>query len=610
MEQTTMAQDTKKEEYHYDFRYVEFIRNPELKERDGREPDTKNIICIALDYFDVIYVKKVQGLRECMISENDIPCEAYQSLGLFRKEKAGSKENTEGDPFQVNQEYPFFAIMQVTITPEAYLGENDGKAFDLDQAETELHKRVMKAQQTFGQNHKIGNLKLRYKIYHTINTMDFCIVLSSERMDFAAYLSTEIKAVICGQAKNVAPKYAVYTVMGIYTQFQAEKNRIYTEQDTILVARIRLSRGLYVNEQLLEKFRRILREEDTVNKECISTHSLPGRYELSVRIDGAENILGILGMTLGYMMHSFTGWEETTADNMKNDSSQSDAKPNTLKWLMETKNADYLNLRIFFNPLDCFELKSDQNILLNEYTRQPDENVENVYKDLLGYARDNGVREKLDAYFDKLHHMIHTYVTLIPQYDTNISIKMLGDCLIDFMKLFRLHIGFVSSRLENIEEVGKNVLWALNYFQQYIRVISSVNSNSFQSPQYEIEKDECSIVKLPIAYMQFLREMFDKYYALRKSYGSEEEEFKSFPKYTPLVIPYMQNSGYDSDFMMLTLLGQNMADDWEAVKGGWSSYIEEHETLMFIICQDMKKYKSASELIVSSFHEMGIIVMD
>lgn len=603
-----MGRNNTEEKYHYDFRYVEFIRNPQLKkthvDQSSWKPDAKNIICIALDYFDVIYVKKVHNLRECMVSENDIPCEAYQSLGLFRKEKENSKESQENDPFKVDQKYPFFAIMQVTVTPEAYQ-ENDGGSFDVEQLEGELHELVVKVRRHFEENHQIGELRLKHKIYHTVNTMDFCIVLSSERMDFAAYLSTEIKAITCGPTEEANPKYAVYTVMGIYNRFQIEKDRTYTGRDTILVARIRLSRGLYVDKNLLHEFREALRKENAAEKGCVSTHSLPGRYELSVRIDGAENILSILEMTLKYIMCSFTGEGEETAAGIKDHSTQSDEKTNVLKWLMENRSAKYLNLRIFFNTLDCFEMESEQGILLKEHTRLPDPEVEKTYENLHLCACQNGVLEKLDAYFDKLHHMIHTYVTLIPQYDTNINIKMLGECLIDFMKLLMLHIQFVSEGLENIEEVGKNTLWALNYFQQYVRVISSVNSSSFQSPQYEIEKDECSIVKLPIAYMQFLQEMFDKYYKLRESRSSEEKEFDCFPRYIPLVIPYMQNNSHDSDFMMLTLLGQNMTDNWDAVKGGWSDHIKESRTLMFIICQDMKKYKSASELIVSSFHEMG-----
>lgn len=586
------------EEKQLDFRYVELIRKPQIKEIDNDsncgKSNSENIICVALDYFDVIYAKRVPNLEKCMISENDIPCEAYQSLSLFREEQGKMEE----DPFQVNQEYPFFALMQVTVTPEVYQKVKEGEEFDQKLLEDELNEVVSEVKKIFESNDQV--IKLKYQIYHTINTMDFCIVLSSDRMDFSSCLSTRIKARVCGPTGQEDPKYAVYTVMGIYHQFAPERNRTYMQRDTILVARILLDRELYVKKKLREEFKAILRAEE--GKRDISTHSLLGRYELTVRLDGDKNILEILNTILSYIMCSFTEGKEKTNDQSINLSSDQNGD-NVLQWLMKKRMAKYLNIRIFFNTFNCFAIDAEQDSLLIKNTRKPHEEVEEAFEKLHEYADEQGALRKLDDYFHKLHHMIHTYVTLYPQYDTNINIKMLGDCLIDFIGLLKLHIGFVSEGNESIEDVEKNVLWALNYFQQYVRVISSVNSNSFQSPQYEIEKDECSIVKLPIAYMQFLQEMFSRYYEFKKALNDNESAY--FPKYVPLVIPYMQNSSYDSDFMMLTLLGQNMADDWNAVKDQWSSHIENGRVLIFIICQNMKKYKSASELIVSAFHEMG-----
>lgn len=595
------------EKKRLDFRYVEFIRKPQIKEDDENQDRKKsgagNIICVALDYFDVIYAKKVTSLEECMVSENDIPCEAYQSLGLFREDDEDTKDDVKADPFRVDQEYPFFAIMQVTVTPEVY--QNLEKDFDIKPLESELRETISETQEAFAAdpvaNH--GELKLKYQIYHTVNTMDFCIVLSCDRMDFPACLSARIKAKVCGSVGNANPKYAVYTVMGIYHKFISEKDRVYMHADTILVARILLDRKVYVEQQRLEELKEILCAE--TDKGYISTHNLPGRYELSVRIDGAGNILDMISKVLTYIMRSFTQGQEKT-DDAGEKQLLGIGHEDVLQWAMRTQSARYINIRIFFNSLECLSFMPEQDISLNGVTRLSDPKVEEIFADLYKCASGAEVLRRMKDYFDKLHHLIHTYVTLYPQYDTNLNIKMLGECLICFMKLLKLHIGFVSDNKENVEDVEKNVLWALNYFQQYVRVISSVNSSSFQAPQYEIEKDECSIVKLPIAYTQFLQEMFQKYYYYRSKEKNNDGEFVYFPKYVPLVIPYMQNSSQDSDFMMLTLFGQNMADDWECVEGAWQKYIGENNgILMFIICQDMMKYKSASELIVSTFHEMG-----
>lgn len=578
----------------HEFRYIEFIRNPKKDIRKTNVED--NIRCIALDYFDIIYTKEVDTLKKCMVSENDIPCEAYQSLGIFREKKKNLEE--ERDPFNVNEEYPFFAVLQVTLTPEAYVGSAQNIHIE---SMKELEQAFSKAQWSFVEE---GNrpMKAKYGIYYTVNTMDFCIVLASNRLDFAAYLSNRIKMEYKELNGKRVSKYAVYTVMGIYKGFKAQDKVSYMEQDTVLVTRVLLKRNLYGGN--LRSFKNLLEDNSQIE---ISTHSLPGRYELSIRIDGAESILKVLPQLLSYILDTFSKSDHTSAPKESENFRLEDGKTlpngcsNIIEWLIKTETAQYLNIRIFFQTAACYDFEIEDTMSLSEVLRKPDFRIEEIYKHLFEYAKEKKMLGKLGGYFDKLHNIIHTYIALYPQYDTNISIKMLGDFLMNFMQLLQMHLEFTSDKKEDVNDIAKNFLYAINYFQQYVKVISSVNSSSFQAPKYEIEKDECCIVKLPIAYSQFSTEIFGKYYKTREK--RNDEEFRFFPKYIPLVIPYMQNG--DSDFMMMTLLGQNMADAWNLTKDYWEKHLSKNEILIFIICQDMNEYKKVSDIIISTFHELG-----
>lgn len=132
---------------------------------------------------------------------------------------------------------------------------------------------------------------------------------------------------------------------------------------------------------------------------------------------------------------------------------------------------------------------------------------------------------------------------------------------------------FLEGNLIAQKDYAVNVLKGINYIEQYIKIITSVNGNSFETPQFGTERDECSIGKLPIAYTEYLCAVFNSYYEKRRKNGrSGDDEIDYFPQYFPLIVPYMIDG--NSDCMMSTLFSQ-------------------------------RKYKDVSSLLVSSFHEPG-----
>lgn len=589
----------------YEFRYLEFIRNPQIKESDI-DSVFSNIQFIALDYFDFIYTKKVDSFTDCMVAENDIPCEAYQSIGLFRKEKSDEK-----DIMDVKYaEFPFMAIIQITKTPESYQFYND-KDYCMDI--TELERTIEQAAEIFFHDCK-EKKRVECRVYQTVNTMDYCILVLTDRMGFSVYLSNKIKEI---EKENV-PKYSVYTNMAIYKDFDKKFFADKKSQLNLigngarLVARVHLKRNIY-NKNNLRQFIALSKKECTSNDAATDTHILTGRYDLSIRMYDSEKIIDMLPLLMKFIIYSFTKKTVNFA-LIQDEKSNIVSEKNMLKWLIKNDLVEYINARIFFNcelgfngqineknlDVDENNLDTDESYASRKALESIADQFNEIKKNIENIENPNS-RYKFAGFMNKLHYIVHIYTALYSRYDTNISINMLGDYLTDFMALLKMYINFLEKDKVDINDLSLNFSWGINYLHQFINVVTSVNSSSFESPKYEAEKDECSIVKLPIAYTEMINEVFEAYYNMRKK--RNDEEFKYFPQYKPLVIPYMQ--GLNQNFSMMTLFSQNMLSNWDFTKDKWEVYNNNNGALMYIICEDMNQYKNISNVIISAFHEVG-----
>ena len=220
-----------KEQKYDDFYYVEFVRNP----HNLSNFIDRDINYITLDYYDFIFAQKRNDFQACMNSVSDIHSEAYQSLSLFRKKS----ENEEFDPFEPDTETPFLLICQVTLTPESY---SDYDKFDLKNIEEdilELEETVNSVKSTY-----YNKINLKFKIYKTVNTMDFCIIISTNRMDYSSFLSNNIKK-IRTEKKNNNFKYAIFTITGISLNLDVKKD-IRIGNNAILVTRVQLKPQMYL----------------------------------------------------------------------------------------------------------------------------------------------------------------------------------------------------------------------------------------------------------------------------------------------------------------------------------------------------------------------------
>lgn len=272
-----------------EFKYVEFIRNPRIIRQD--DGDTGHELkWMAFDYFDFIDIREnIEKLIDCMDYQNEIPCEAYQSIGIFR----------DGNAKKQNDQSPFMAVLQVTFLKEAYQDDkesNDGQLFYEDEKK-KLEDAVGKIVDNFVKEHA-QNCLFDFGIYYTVNNIDFCILLYMDRLDLAEYIANHIKAI---QTPRKKPKYSVYTTVGISSGFKVESGKHYMDPETVLVARVHLRRKFY-SETIIQEFCKNLgrREKGFELKPITNTHSLPGKYDLSIRVDTGENILKVLPFIVKY----------------------------------------------------------------------------------------------------------------------------------------------------------------------------------------------------------------------------------------------------------------------------------------------------------------------
>lgn len=580
-----------------DFQYIEYIKGPKnISSQDGKSSQELDLKWMALDYFDYIYVHKVNSLDECMDYENNISCESYQSIGIFRDiEQDEENQNGQGDNL------PFMAILQVKFLPEVYQSEDENL---VEESKKELEKIIVATKDTFDQTCEIA-----FHVYYTVNNVDFCILLYSDRLDLAERVSNNITAIPSAKGSG---KYSVYDTIAISSDFSKPEEKKYMEDDTVLVTRILLNERFY-SQTIVDEFLKNLNcasQSTESNKPISNTHSLPGKYDLSIRIDGRKNILEVLPTIIDFNLSILKEEDKSNSSkDIETEKMDLDVSRNSIVFLLQKNCVKNMNVRIFFCPKCSF---SKDSFLKNlEEQEKRDSDVSQIYNKLEKEISENFSAQKfffakIMGYMEKLKHIIHTYEALSMNDDTKINMRMLKSYLVSFLNLLLLNAEFLKNGQVQQRDYAMNFLTGINYIHQYIKIITAVNGNSFETPQFGIERDECSIGKLPIAYTEFLGWIFEKYNKTRKdNLRTGDEEIAYYPMYFPLVVPYMQNG--DSDLYMTTLFGQNMSDNWDEIKDKWAEYIQNESTkvLMFIVCQDMRQYKDVSALLIASFHELG-----
>lgn len=561
----------------YEFQHVEFIRNPRI---EGKS-DAK---FIAFDYFNYIYSERVYSLNKCMSSKNSIPCEAHQSIGIFRKLK-------DTNPFGDDQKNPFIGILQVTLMPQYYryysANTSDCNPLGLiSEAKDELEKCF---QSVYKKAQAENDFEATLDIYDSVNSMDFCLVIRTNYLEFLSVLSYSIRQIRIEQYL----KYAVYATVGVTRGFTfTDKIKGLFSSKTALVVRMSLNSKFFLS------------KKDAFMKENIDVdvHTLPGRYDLSFRVDYTSSIFSVMEALINYYC-------PISEDYNIFDTAIDDKTCKAILWLLSNECIDCLNVRVLFDSAKCIPIGEflpikETDISFSNHVESVNRKLEEVKRAIVDVA---GKEESFSAMLNKIENIVSIFSALDTRYDTKISTIMLGEYLISFLSVLAMYLKLANQGAVAIEDITIHLVQSINYIQQYMKVVTSVNSNSYESPKYETENGEGNIVKFAIAYSWFIDNAFDEYYNKRKCHN--DSEFPYFPRYRALIIPFMLNNV--NDFMMTTLFSQGLSDDWRIEREEWKAYIGndddsiKNDTPMYIICPNMEKYKDVSSVIISSLHEMG-----
>lgn len=570
------------------FYHVKFMRN--LKNNNFQKLMDKGVLTnyLIFDYFDYLIFEKSDDIQACAFGERieggkSTSCEAYQGLGLFCEE-IDSSENKRSkfvkceNPIELgNENIPFLSIFQLTINPYFYKHDKMNGTDDLIENIQTLMNNIFSE----------STDQVYFQIYQTVNTIDFCVIVVSEKLSYIETLSSELKKLTFCLDNKKYIAFTVYENIGLYKNINDETIKEAFLEHHALIIRIRTKDNYWnsIPKEYIEKW-----------KEKYMCSVLSGRYHLSVRIEETNEILMTLKDIMAYKFGE-------VVDNDKDE-------VNIVRRLLAEKKVDYLNERILKDiNVENTSLtgETEQDIEIPEYTSDDFpilSKLEELHK-LVEKKNDTG---DLQTYIEKLENIYYMQYELLGNPDTHISCKMFAEYFEAFLSGLEMTLKLVGEKdLEELNDdfighITDSLKVGLRYMTQFADIMCSVNTTTFQAPKYEIIQDMNASPKFVIAYTEFLREKVNDY---RKTYvETVEEERDIFPYYIPLVIPQMTE--VSQNFYMGILYAQGFTDDWEKESESWRSYIESQmKTPLFVICQKYKMFANVSDVLTLSFHELG-----
>lgn len=564
------------------FWHLEFVRN--LKDKAGiLENRTACSDYLLFDYFDYLFVREACNLQECAFGlKQSLSCEAYQGLGIFcewEEEEEGRKQKTgllKADPFaHADSSLPFLSIFQLTLNPYCYKSEEAVNPVSW------IKRLEVIIKDSFQQKQD----EAVFRIYQTVNAIDFCVIVISKNLGFVERLSDCLKRYTFSLDDKSYLAFTVYENIGIHKEFQEKLAEASFSEQHALVARVKV-KDTYWNG---------LKGSYTKKWEQSCRCSvLNGRYHFSARIEGKKEIVQTL--------------KEIIAYKFREPVQKSEEEVNIIRRMLMEGQVEYLNERILFNgeaEKSAAAGGDEPQISEPEYGLGKSAcsgSKEDVLKSIDELEKKTSVLEKkqeLQVYVEKLNNVYCMQRGLSENSDTYINCKMFEEYFEAFLggTLMTLELAVSNSAL--MEDFIMQLKLGVRYLIQFTHIISSVNNTTFQAPKYELIQDMNANPKFSVAYTEFLRQQVTEY---RKNREDEEKEI--FPHYIPLIIPKMSETS--ENFFMAIIYAQGFTDDWEKEREAWKAYVADgKETPLFVVCQKYKTFANISEVLTLSFHELG-----
>lgn len=570
------------------FWHLEFVRN--LKDdADIEKNENECFDYLLFDYFDYLFVREADNLQECAFGlKQSLPCEAYQGLGIFceqekEEEKGEKKEKGEqktglwkADPFaRADNGLPFLSIFQLTLNPYCYKneGEPDSGAW-IRQLEA-IIKGAFREKTD----------KAVFRIYQTVNAIDFCVIVISENLGFVERLSDCLKRYTFSLGDKDYLAFTVYENIGIHKEFQEEPVKASFSEQHALVARVKVKdtywnglEGIYTKRW---------------GKTCRCS-VLNGRYHFSARIEGEEEIVRTLREIIAY--------------KFRKPVQKAEEEVNIIRRMLMEEQVEYLNERILFNgeaEQSAAAGDAGPQISQPKYNQEKRTVLESIIKELEEKASNLEKKQELQVYVEKLNNVYCMQRGLSENADTYINCKMFEEYFEAFLGGTIMTLELAASNSALMDDFIMQLKLGVRYLIQFIHIISSVNNTTFQAPKYELIQDMNANPKFSIAYTEFLREHVTEYRKNREENQSRADKEKEiFPHYIPLIIPKMSETS--ENFFMAIIYAQGFTDEWEKEREAWKAYVAAgKETPLFVVCQKYKTFANISDVLTLSFHEMG-----
>ncbi len=473
---------------------------------------------VMTDYFDGVRVDDLSETNDTFADAMGIRRQSNsRKKGITNQRYCMFTEKEASDNiFQISEEFPLLTVIQVFLNPDIFQAGTfkDGKEISC----VECIKRTEKCIRKRFRNNK----NLKWQIFQLVTDGDFAIIVRSKKIHTAYHISSLIRSICVSVGEDVkANAFYSYTITGVVDS-PCPEDEILTDKTKINWKRYLKKEDQVILRMIFSSELRVFsKQSDTAAKveEFLQMgHRLFGRYDFQITLTPEE-----FGRIYPHL-RDFKFASEKKAALKLNDKEIAGMgkKLQLLIFMIQNGYVDYFNERILlkYNDTEISGTQGSKAFTVWEVAAKSEwitlyEKNRNQIETLRDDA--NATEKKLEIYFQSARNL-KEYTRLMGRiyrvlYEMNyrqelrISVANVLRQLavmqasmvrwLDQAERYNWSPKEIASLAEGYLRMGMS---AMEIFTRYVR---NVNLHSFQTPNYDLQTNEC-IEKVLLAYSQFL----------------------------------------------------------------------------------------------------------
>lgn len=522
----------------YDVDIVEMVRNNNIA--IGWDCAKGYDTYFMLDYFDLLFHKNLKGKDKIYrafwnIKENKKEKElnykaAYKTLSIY------AKIGEENNFFSVDakagclSERPFLGIIQINFVHYIYKNNID--------VEDILAVCEQKITEALEQNVSSENVK--YLLYRSSTSGDFCLAVKSDKVENIFKISTMLNNFVV-EYREDSYKFNTYTNTGIECTVDSNGKFCSFREDTI-EKNMRCQFAIRITAYNDIAFR--------IHKKIEKSN------EISVKVEPMDGLFGRYDFLLHLTMKDFSKLYSTLCKSkivgckVENSDPTNDESLSFIELLqlgIEEGKIRIINERVLVPLSDVLFNLNGVEFNSTQFTEK-DKDLKNVVREVSDELKEKVKQfQKMEYLFveerrcfidisRELWEVLSTYVPQGMENDSHVNWQILiSDLRVTFeaIKQWKKSYEACGDKADAKDMRGlflENLRLITDAINQYYKFLQNVNSQTWQSPLYEIQT-QLDAEKMMIAYREFLYEYFQHY---KKSYdGSGDQR----PLFYPIVYP-------------------------------------------------------------------------